>query len=217
MFSPAFKDLSKPQVLNILEVVKKSKGIAVADLARELEMSYMGIKQHCQKLEKLGYLKTWRVPRNGGVGRPEKLYQLTKKCDELFPKPGAELVLDVLKGVKQFFGDSSPEKIFFHHFESQREKWQSQISKGKSLVEKATRLADLRDKAGCFSNCRYDKEHGFRIEEYHHPMQEIYEQYPRIVNLEIRMMEQLLGTKVLRKIVRLKKGGTMTVYTIGTL
>lgn len=216
MFSSAFQDLTKPQVLNILGAVKKSKGITIADLARELEMSYMGVKQHCQKLEKLGYLKTWRVPRQG-VGRPEKLYQLTEKCNELFPQPGVELVLDVLQGVKQFFGDSSPEKIFFHHFETQKEQWLPQISKGKSLVEKATRLADLRDKAGCFSNCKYDKEHGFRIEEYHHPMQEIYKAYPRIINLEIRMMEQLLGTKVLRKEVRLKKGGSMIVYTIGTL
>lgn len=216
MFPTALTDLSKPQVLSIIGAVKTSNGITIANLARELEMSYMGIKQHCQKLEKLGYLKTWRVPRKG-VGRPEKLYMLTAKCDELFPQSGLELVFNVLAGVKKFFGEHSAEKIFFHHFEQKRAEWAPQVGKGKSLVEKATRLADLRDKDGCFSRCKYDVEFGFRIEEYHHPMKELFDLYPSLIKQELRMMEQLLGNKVNRKQVKLEKGGTMVIYQIGTL
>ena len=216
MFNEAFRDLSKPHLLNLIEVIKKSNGMAVADLARELEMSYMGVKQHCQKLEKMGYLKTWRVPRNG-VGRPEKLYELTAKCDALFPQPSSELVLDVMEGVQKFFGASSPEKIFFHHFDKLRTDWAVSINKGKSLVEKATRLADLRDKAGCFSRCKYDVEYGFRIEEYHNPMSQLFKAFPNLIKQEIRLMENLLGSKVKRQEVELEKGGTMVVYQIGTL
>ena len=134
MFNEVFRDLSKPQLLNLIEAIKKSQGMAVADLSRELEMSYMGVKQHCQKLEALGYLKTWRVPRNG-VGRPEKLYQHTVKCDELFPQPGSDLVLNLMEGMQKLFGESSPEKIFFYHFEKLRGEWSGAINKGKSLVE----------------------------------------------------------------------------------
>jgi predicted ArsR family transcriptional regulator len=216
MFNEAFRDLSKPKLLDLIEAIKKSQGMAVADLARELEMSYMGVKQHCQKLEAMGYLKTWRVPRTG-VGRPEKLYKLTSKCDELFPQLGVELVVNVLEGMQRFFGDSSPEKIFFHHYEKLRDEWSVGINKGKSLVEKATRLADLRDKAGCFSRCKYDVEHGFRIEEYHNPLYELFEIYPNLIKQEIRMMEQLLGSKVKRQVVELEKGGSLVIYQIGTL
>ncbi len=216
MFDEAFRELSKPQLLNIIEAIKKSRGVAVADLARELEMSYMGVKQHCQKLEVMGYLKTWRVPR-GGVGRPEKLYMLTSKCDGLFPQPGSGLILNVLEGMQEFFGESSPEKIFFHHFEKQRDEWAVAINKGKSLVEKATRLADLRDKSGCFSRCKYDVDYGFRIEEYHNPFDDLFAKYPNLITQEIRMMEQLLGSKVKRQEVELEKGGTMVIYQIGTL
>jgi predicted ArsR family transcriptional regulator len=216
MFNEAFRDLSKPQLLNLIEAIKKSQGMAVADLARELEMSYMGVKQHCQKLEVMGYLKTWRVPRSG-VGRPEKLYKLTSKCDELFPQPGSDLILNVMEGMQKFFGESSPEKIFFHHFEKLRDDWSVTINKGKSLVEKATRLADLRDKSGCFSRCKYDVEFGFRIEEYHNPLIELFQKYPNLIKQEIRMMEQLLGSKVKRQEVEMEKGGTMVIYQIGTL
>ena len=216
MFSEALRDLTKPKVLPIIEAIKRSKGITVADLAREIGMSYMGVKQHCQKLEAAGFLTVWRVPRNS-VGRPEQLYLLTPKCDELFPHPSTEMVLDVMDGVKKFFGGSAPEKIFFHHFERQRAEWAPLINRGKSQVEKATRLADLRDKAGCFSRCKYDNDLGFRIEEFHHPLKELFAQYPGLVKQELRMMEKLLGCKVVRREVPLEKGGMMVIYNVGTL
>ncbi len=216
MFNETFRDLSKPQVLNLIEAIKKSRGMAVADLARELEMSYMGVKQHCQKLEKIGYLKTWRVPRSG-VGRPEKLYKLTSKCDALFPQPDVDMMLNVLEGMQSLFGSTSPEKIFMHHYDKLREDWAKSINKGKSLVEKATRLADLRDKAGCFSRCKYDVEFGFRIEEYHNPMYDLFQKFPNIIQQEVRMMEHLLGSKVKRQEVESDESGALVIYQIGTL
>ena len=216
MFSEEFSDLAKPHVLGILEAVKKSQGMTVADLSRVLEMSYMGTKQHCVKLENLGFLKTWRVPRKG-AGRPEKLYVLTDRCTALFPQAGVELSLNVMEGVKKFFGDSAPEKILFHHYEQQHAKWAPQVSRGKSLVEKATRLVELRDQSGVFGQCQYNPQDGFRIEEYHHPMQEIFDRFPSAIQQEIRMMEKLLGSKVIRKVVPLEKGGELVVYKIGVL
>ena len=216
MFNEAFRDLLKPQILNLLEVIKKSPGMPVADLARELDMSYMGVKQHCQKLDKMGYLKTWRIPRNG-VGRPEKLYKLTSKCDALFPQPDVDMMLNVLEGMQNLFGGTSPVKIFMLHYDKLRAEWAKSINKGKSLVEKATRLADLRDKAGCFSRCKYDVELGFRIEEYHNPMYELFKKYPNIIQQELRMMEQLLGSKVKRQEVESDDSATLVIYQIGTL
>lgn len=216
MFSDEFRALAKPQVLTILEFVKKSQGITVADLAKAMEMSYMGVKQHCMKLEVMGFLKTWRVPRKG-VGRPEKLYVLTAKCDQLFPQAGVELSINVMEGVRKFFGESGPEKILFHHYEQLRNQWMPIVRKGNSIVEKATRLADLRDKAGCFSRCQYLPGEGFRIEEYHHPMKELFARFPTAIKQELKMMETLLGAKVERKVLKMEKGGEMVVYEVAVL
>ena len=202
--------------MSLIEAIKKSQGMTVTALSKELELSYMGAKQICEKLEKSGFLKTWRVPRKA-AGRPEKLYILTPKCDALFPQAGVDFTLNVMEGVKRFLGVSAPEKILFHHYEQQREEWSKYVSKGKSMVEKATRLVELREKSGVFCQCHYNPENGFRIEEYHHPMQEIFERFPSAIQQEIRMMEQVLGTKVDRQIVELEKGGQMIVYRIGML
>lgn len=216
MFSDEFRALAKPQVLRILEIVKKSQGITVSDLAKEMEMSYMGVKQHCMKLEVMGFLKTWRVPRKN-VGRPEKLYILTEKCDALFPQAGVELSMNVMEGVRRFFGESAPEKMLYHHYEQLKAQWMPVVSKGKSVIEKATRLADLRDKAGCFSKCHYVAGEGFWIEEYHHPMRELFEKFPTAIKQELRMMEALLGAKVERRVKPMEKGGEMVVYEVGVL
>jgi predicted ArsR family transcriptional regulator len=202
----------------ILEAVKVSDGMPVSDLARELGMSYMGVKQHCLKLTEMGYLEEWRVPREKKeVGRPEKLYRLRPKCEELFPEAGVDLTLAVLEGVKQIYGESAPEKLLFHHFQLLRDQWQPKVRVGKSMVEKATRLAGVRDKSGWFSKCHYDPSTGFRIEEFHSPMAKIYAKYPNAVRMEVQMLEQLLGTKVVRNEVATGKGRKRVVYEIATL
>lgn len=202
----------------ILEAVKISDGMPVSDLARELGMSYMGVKQHCLKLTEMGYLEEWRVPREKKeVGRPEKLYRLRPKCEALFPEAGVDLTLAVLEGVKQIYGESAPEKLLFHHFQLLRDQWQPKVRAGKSMVEKATRLAAVRDKSGWFSKCHYDPSTGFRIEEFHSPMAKIYAKYPNAVRMEVQMLEQLLGTKVARNEVATGKGRKRVVYEIATL
>lgn len=218
MFSSVYRETMRASWAAILEQLKLSDGMPVSDLARALEMSYMGVKQHCLKLTELGFLEEWRVPRaKKEVGRPEKLYRLTAKCDSLFPEAGVGLTLAVLEGVKQMYGESAPEKLLFHHFQKLRDQWQPKVRAGKSMVEKATRLADVRDQSGWFSKCHYDATSGFRIEEFHSPMSALYEEYPNAVRMEVQMMEQLLGTKVVRNEVATGKGRKRVVYEIATL
>ncbi|MEO1844761.1 MAG: winged helix-turn-helix transcriptional regulator [Akkermansiaceae bacterium] len=216
MFSQALRDIARPTYTEILEALKRSDGMAVSELAKELKMSYMGVKQHCVNLEKKGYLKTWRVPRTQ-VGRPEKLYRLTEACEELFPQSGPTLTLNLLKAVKKLYGESAPEKMLFHHFEDQRQRWAEKMKSATSLAEKASQLAELRDAEGCFSKCSYDPQTGLRIEEYHHSMSMIYAEYPNAVRMEVQMMEQLLGSRVVRKVVEVGKGRRQAVYEVASL
>jgi len=218
MFFGAHRETMRASWASILEAIKVSDGMPVSDLARELKMSYMGVKQHCLKLVELGYLEEWRVPRaKKEVGRPEKLYRMTPKCDGLFPEAGVGLTLAFLEGVKQLYGDSAPEKLLFHHFQVLKEQWQPKVRAGKSLVEKATRLADIRDKSGWFSKCHYDAGTGFRIEEFHNPLAKVYAEYPNAARMEVQMMEQLLGTKIVRNEASTGKGRKRVVYEIATL
>lgn len=217
MFRGGFRELVKKQWVAIIDELKLSGGMPVPRLRERLGGSYMGIKDQCEALVKLGYLETWRVPRTG-VGRPEIMYRLTAKADRLFPDAGTGLSLELLEASRQLFGDTAPERLLLQYFQQLREKWQPRLAKAKSLVEKATLLSSLREAEGCFGRCKYDADRGFRIEEYHHPLMPVFEAYPNAVQFEVRMLEELLGTRVVRREVPGGRAGPARIdYEVATL
>lgn len=217
MFLQGFRELVRPQWVKIVEELKIHGGMPVPELAVLMEMSYMGVKQHCESLLQLGYLERSRVPRTE-VGRPEITYRLSPKADALFPQAGVSMTLSLLDNTKSLYGATAPEKLLFQYFAELQTKWQARLQRAKSLVEKATILASLREKEGCFSRCSYDVKNGFRIEEYHHPLWALYAEYPAAILMELRMMEQLMGSKIERREIPGGRGGPAKVeYHIGTL
>ena len=62
-------EIGRTQRLDIINSLKRTKGMSVNELVEKMGMSYMGIKQHCITLHRDGYLDTWRRPQK--MGRPE--------------------------------------------------------------------------------------------------------------------------------------------------
>ncbi len=217
MFLPGFRELVKEGWVKVLDELKVSGGLPVSELSRRLGTSYMGMKDQCDRLVKLGYLERWRLPRQE-VGRPEIMYRLAAKAEALFPQAGVSLSLELLDAARALFGAAAPERLLLQYFGQLREKWRPKLQKGKSLVERATILSSLREKEGCFGRCKYDPAKGFRIEEYHHPLQAVFAVYPGAITLELRMMEELLGTRVVRKEVAGGRSGPARIdYEVVTL
>jgi predicted ArsR family transcriptional regulator len=217
MFLPGFRDLVRSPWVTILEELKMRGGCSIPVLAEVMEMSYMGVKKHCEDLLSIGYLQRSRVPRTE-VGRPEVMYRLSPKAEAFFPQAGTHFSLALLTQIKELFGNNAPEKLLFQYFSDLQEQWQGRMHRAKSLVEKATLLVSLREKEGCLTRCTYDAKLGFRIEEFHHPMAPIFEAYPVATSFETRMIENLMGTKIERREVSGSRHGPARIeYLIHTL
>ena len=214
MFFKAFRDVARPHWFDIVNTLKRSTGMSVGELSKALKMSYMGIKQHCVELHKRGYLDTWRRP--GVKGRPEMEYRLTEKAAPLFPQIGDDLILQVFGTTETLFGSNIPEKLMFGWFQEETSKYQKTLRSKKSLSEKATAFARLRDKAGYLSECQYDSENGLRIVEYHNPLQSLFDKYESLTRMEETMFERVLGTSVTRTVTK-ASGLRRTVFDIETL
>lgn len=197
MLLPVFRDLIKPQWRVVLEEIKLSGGMPVSDLARSTGGSYMAVKTHCEELTKSGYLIRTRLPRTE-VGRPEIFYSLSTKADALFPEAGVGFTLGLLEELRLMYGDSAPEKLLFQYFQKRREQLAKTLDKLPSTAEKAVKLSALRTKEGCASECECEPGKPIQILEIHNPLQRIFELYPRAAAMEVRMIEQLLGARVLR-------------------
>ncbi len=211
---PVFQDLIKPQWRAVLEQLKEDGGKAVTELAEGVGASYMAVKQHCEELQRLGYLDRTRIPRSE-VGRPEIFYSLSAKADALFPQAGVDFTLALLEELKGLMGESMPDKLLFQYFQKCQSKWQLALAKAPTLQEKVMKLAGLREQQGGQVIGRAGEQGELILEEVHNPLHRVFEQYPRAVAMELRMIEQLLGARVTRKEIPSGRGAqSRVIFTI---
>ena len=198
MFLPAFHDLLKPQWLKALMQLKLSGGMAVSDLSKELGASYMTVKQHCEDLTKLGYLMRSRVPRTE-IGRPEIFYRLSEKAEAMFPVIKPEFSIQLLEHARHLFGDTAPEKLLYQYFQDQEAQWKVRLSSGETLLARAGLLVKWREKEGLSIRCIHDPAGDkITLRVFHHPLDRIFDHFPRAMAMELRAMEVALGAKVSR-------------------
>ena len=188
--------IGRSQRLAVVTLLKRSgnQGLTVRELAEQLGMSYMGIKQHCLDLERDGYVDTSR--RHRGVGRPELLYRLTSKALDLYPRADNVLALSLLEQARTLFGPAASGKILFLHFQKQTADYAGRV-RGETPAERAKWLARLRDREGHMAD--FEEGPPARIIERHHPMHALMEVHPEIAAMEREMFQKVLGVPVRRE------------------
>jgi predicted ArsR family transcriptional regulator len=190
-------EIGKSQRLSIINKLKRTQGLAVGELAEMLDMSYMGIKQHCLDLEKDGYLDTWR--RAKPVGRPELVYRLTQRAHELFPVACNQTTIELLESARKLYGPTAPEKLLFTIFQKKAEHYAARV-KGDNLVDRAGALARLRDQEGCMADFSYTENGGpLCIIEHHCPILDLLRAFPMVAKLEAEIFQRLLNVPVQRE------------------
>ena len=189
-------EIGRTQRLEILNSLKRSKGMSVNELVRKMKMSYMGIKQHCLTLQRDGYLDTWRRPQK--MGRPEMVYRLTRRTHDLFQTDSNGLTLELLKSVQETYGPNAAEKLLYNVFERKTAALKSKV-KGDTVTERAKWLARLRDSEGYMSQFTTDDAGGPQILECHSPILNLIDRYPIVGRLEQDLFEAVLGTGVRRE------------------
>lgn len=189
-------EIGRTQRLEILNTLKRTRGLSVNELVAKMKMSYMGIKQHCLTLERDGYLDTWRRPQK--MGRPEMVYRLTRRTHDLFPCDSNDLTLDLLKSTREIYGTNAPEKLLFHVFEGKTSKLKEKV-KGATIADRARWLVKEREKDGFMSQFEADDKSGPHILECHSPVMNLIDQYPIVGRLEQDLFEAVLGAPVRRE------------------
>jgi predicted ArsR family transcriptional regulator len=192
-------EIGRTQRLEIINSLKRTKGMSVNELVGKMNMSYMGIKQHCITLHRDGYLDTWRRPQK--MGRPEMVYRLTRRSHDLFQADSHQFTLDLLKASQEIYGSNAPEKLLYNIFKKKTAALKAK-AKGDTAAERAKWLAHVRDGEGYMSQFINDKNDGLQILECHSPILNLLEHYPIIGRFEQDMFEAVLGTRVRRQVIR---------------
>lgn len=195
----------------IVRELKRSGGMPVSQLAERLSMSYMGIKKHCLDLSKAGYITTRRHPKP--LGRPELLYQLTQKGNELFPTENQTLTLQILSAARELYGTAAPGKLLFLYFREKEKDYASKL-RGDSSFARATWFVRLREREGYLMEIvGTEPIRSFKLIQRHNPMAQIFSSYPEAIRMEADLMERLLQAGIRRDEVSPAEAGTW-IYSI---
>jgi predicted ArsR family transcriptional regulator len=179
--------------MRIVATLKKTQGLSVNELGERLKLSYMGVKQHCDELERQGYVDTWRRPKP--VGRPEMVYRLTPKAHIFFPSATSAMTIDILHAANRLYGHAAAEKLLYSVFALKTEDYVRKL-RGKTVLELAETLVKIRDQEGYMSELSSGDP--VAIVEYHSPIFDLLEAFPLVRRLEREMMERILGVRVER-------------------
>src|SRR2546423_7412446 len=185
-------EIGRTQRLEILNSLKRTKGMSVNELVDKMGMSYMGIKQHCLTLQRDGYLDTWRRPQK--MGRPEMVYRLTRRSHDLFPSDSNQFTVELLDAIRDIHGANAPEKLLYNIFEKRTSALKAKV-KGDTVTDRAKWLSKMRDNEGYMSEFRPSEKDGPQILECHSPILNLLEKYPIIGRLEQEMFEAVGGRK----------------------
>src|ERR1700747_438864 len=100
-------EIGRTQRLEILNSLKRTRGMSVNKLMEKMGMDYEGIKQPCLTLRVDGYLDPWGRPQR--MGRPEMVYRLTRRSHDLFPADSNQFTLELFKAAEEIYGPNTPE------------------------------------------------------------------------------------------------------------
>jgi len=182
----------------LVNLLKRTQGMTVQEMADSLDMSYMGVKESCQDLERRGLIDARREPKpEGTTGRPRLVYRLTLRAHDLFPAASNSLTLELLEAAKKLYGEAAPEKLLMLAWQEKAVAL-AKLATGATLQERAKALARARDAAGHMAIFEEDPAGGGWIREHHCPFLDVLRAYPIVAKLEVDLFQKALGTSISR-------------------
>ncbi len=182
---------------DILQYLLKQGQATAAELAETLDITPQATRRHLKDLEAEGLLE--HHPLQGGLGRPQYLYSLSKQGRDRFPNQYGEFAVSFLETLTETVGESQVKEILRKQWQRKADEYRQRIGEG-SLKDRVERLVKLRQEEGYMaeihqvtdkngSNVQND---GYILAEHHCAISEVAESYPTVCGHELEMFAEIL-------------------------
>ncbi len=147
---PVGANLSESRRRLLGEVMRRRQdGRTVEELAEALAVSRTAAQQHVTALERDGLLRVAGQRSTGG--RPSRTYTLTEAALELFPRSYARLADDMLRTVRDLYGEEGLERMLATMAEDLAEELAPRLA-GKDGEERLLEVAAILSELGYEAN-----------------------------------------------------------------
>jgi predicted ArsR family transcriptional regulator len=184
--------------------------VTVAELAREMSISGMGVRRHLAALAADGLVEQSTCAQ-AGPGRPPAGWRLTASGRELFPRRYDVLALDVIDELlpEEFAG------VLARRNDKQVAQYRASTAPCASLQEQVAELARLRDAAGYQAEWATGPDGTFVLTENNCAILRVAEGHPAVCTSELALFRQVLGPEVeVTRLAHAMAGDAVCAYCI---
>ena len=197
----------------VLYALRRRGQATAADIARQLQMTPSGARQHLAALVDEGLAEATERPRPAGQrGRPQLEYTVTDKADGLFPKAYGELTNELLGYVAD--ADSGLVDTLFERRRDERVRNANQrLARCRSLKAKVAELARILDDDGYLATWE-EMPGGFRIVEHNCAIWAVAQRYGQACTSEIDFIRTVLPGATVERVQHMVAGGPHCAYEV---
>jgi predicted ArsR family transcriptional regulator len=152
----------------IIKILKTQGPLDSAQIANQLKLTAMAVRQHLYALQNEGHVEAEERPVP--IGRPAKHWRLTREADQFFPEAYAELNVSLIEALRDTFGEEGLEQVLVSRCARQRKDYAKRIRPTDSLEKKLKELARVRTEEGYMAEVRSDKKGSYLLIENHCPI-----------------------------------------------
>ena len=187
-----------PTKRRIVERLKRADA-KVSDLARALDMTEAGVRQHLDALADHGLVASRTGPAEGR-GRPPTVWALTDLAQDLFPDRHDDLTVELITAVRTALGDKGLARVIDARGEVQRAAYARAVPKRGSLRARVEALARIRTEEGYVAEVTDDPDdpdgRGVLLIEHHCPICTAAAACPGLCGSELALFREVLGPQV---------------------
>ncbi|MBW4630429.1 MAG: iron-sulfur cluster biosynthesis transcriptional regulator SufR [Iphinoe sp. HA4291-MV1] len=185
---------------DILEYLLKHPQATAFELAATLDISPQAIRRHLKDLE-AEELIYFSVSVQGGMGRPQHMYQLTRTGRDRLRRDGADgygqFAVSLLDTLAQTVGRDQVSSILRKQWERKAEEYRDRLGDA-SLSQRVATLVELRKAEGYMAECHpvesSESSQGdqFILMEHNCAISDVAESFPSICGHELEMFAAVL-------------------------
>lgn len=176
--------------------LKKHGEMTVFQLADLLDITEMAVRRHLSHLQSEGLVQSRLVKQVRG--RPNYYYRLSKQANSLFPSGASNLAKDLLQIVQEESGAKGVTALLKKRNEMLVQKLKERLN-NMTLAERIAEVAKFFSDEGYMTEWEKLADGSFVMYQKNCALHELASEFRQICALEPKLIEELLGTKIIRK------------------
>jgi predicted ArsR family transcriptional regulator len=188
----------------LLALLHNRQGLTVDELAHELSISRNAVNQHLNSLDSSGFIENTSLSSTGG--RPSKLYGLSAKGLELFPRHYALFSNLLIHWIKQKLDDDELQNCMVELGEQIAQDFIPRVQKQGSQTEKITEVARIMQELGYEAHAETSAGKSAEIIASNCVFHQLASDSDVVCQLDLSLISSLLGTKIEHRECMVKAG-----------